>query len=188
MASDRPLTPALSPAGRGGLLIATLALLGAACSTTRYVGPSVTPDSVDVIRGENPGAPIAVEGVGPPAADVPRARQNLKLTLVETGAAETVVKEAWSSAQFSVKNQEIRGLTITDHARGALQGAGLGALTAAVLIGAVELAGTPCDSCLPKVNQLDSGERVGLFVGVPIVVLMTAVGAIAGANTTYSFQ
>jgi hypothetical protein len=166
-----------------------LALVGAAaCSTTRYVGPAVTPESVDVIRGENPGAPIAIEGVVPPAADVPRARKSLNLTLVETNPTDTVVKEGWSSAQFSVKNEEIKGLTITDHARGALQGAGLGALAAAVLVGVVELAGTPCDSCLPKISQLDSAERVGLFVGIPIVVLTSAVGAIAGANTTYSFQ
>jgi hypothetical protein len=148
----------------------------------------VTPESVDVIRGENPGAPVVVEGVSPPAADVPRARSSLKLTLVETNPNETVVKEGWSSAQFSVKNQEIKGLTITDHARGALQGAGLGALAAAVLVGVVEAVGSPCDSCLPKINQLDSAERVGLFVGIPIVLLTTAVGALAGANTTYSFQ
>jgi len=165
------------------------ALLGAACSTTRYVGPTVTPESVDVIRGENPGAPVVVEGVAPPPADVPRASQQLKLTLVETNPTETVVKEGWSSAQFSVKNQDIRGLTITDHARGALQGAAVGALAAAVLVGIVELAGTPCDSCLPRLSpQLDAGERVGLFIGVPMVVLTTALGAIAGANTTYSFQ
>ncbi|HVU51231.1 MAG TPA: hypothetical protein VHL80_11120 [Polyangia bacterium] len=168
--------------------VAMVMLLGAACSTTRYVGPTVTPESVDVIRGENPGAPIAIEGVVPPAADVPGARQSLKLTLVETSPTETVVKEGWSSAQFSVKNQEIRGLTITDHARGALQGAAVGALAAAVLVGIVELAGAPCDSCLPRINQLDAGERAGIFVGVPIVLLTTGLGAIAGANTTYSFQ
>jgi hypothetical protein len=169
-------------------ILALLSTLGAGCSTTRYVGPTVTPESVDVIRGENPGAPVVVEGVVPPAADVPRERDSLKLTLVETSPTETVVKEGWSSAQFSVKNQDIKGLTITDHARGALQGAGVGALAAAVLIGVVELAGTPCDSCLPKIHQLDSGERVGLFIGVPIVLLTAGIGAIAGANTTYSFQ
>jgi len=167
---------------------AVLALLGGACSTTRYAGPAVSPDSVGVIKSENPGVPLVVEGVEPPAADVPRASRRLTLTLVETSPTETIVKEAWSSAQFSVKNQDIRGLTITDHARGALQGAGLGALAAAVLVGIVELAGTPCDSCLPKVSQLDAGERVGLFVGVPIVLLTMGVGAIAGANTTYTFR
>jgi hypothetical protein len=168
--------------------VVVFALLGAACSTTRYVGPTVTPESVDVIRGENPGAPVVVEGVVPPAGDVPRASQHLKLTLVETNPTETVLKEGWSSAQFSVKNQEISGLTVTDHARGALQGAGVGALAAAVLVGIVELAGTPCDSCLPKLGQADSGERVGIFVALPIVVLTTGVGALVGANTTYSFR
>jgi hypothetical protein len=168
--------------------VAVCGLLGAACSTTRYVGPTVTPESVDVIRGENPGAPVVVEGVVPPPADVPRSSRSLKLTLVETSPSETVLREGWSSAQFSVKNQEISGLTVTDHARGALQGAGVGALAAAVLVGIVELAGTPCDSCLPKLGQADSGERVGIFVGVPIVLLTTSIGAIAGANTTYSFH
>jgi hypothetical protein len=169
--------------------LAVLAPLVLGCSTTRYAGPAVTPDSVAVIKSENPGVPLVVEGVEPPAADVPRASQRLKLTLVETSPTETIVKEGWSSAQFSVKNPEIKGLTITDHARGALQGAGVGALAAAVLVGIVEAVGTPCDSCLPKLSdQLDAGERVGLFVGVPIVLLTMGVGAIAGANTTYTFR
>jgi hypothetical protein len=168
--------------------VALTALLGAACSTTRYVGPEVTPDSVGIIKSENPGEPLVVEGVAPPPADVPRASQRLKLTLVETSPTETIVKEGWSSAQFSVKNQEISGLTITDHARGALQGAGVGALAAAVLVGIVELEGTPCDSCLPKLGEADSAERVGFYVGIPIVLLTTVIGAIAGANTTYAFR
>jgi hypothetical protein len=169
-------------------VVAGFALLGAACSTTRYVGPTVTPESVDVIRGENPGSAVVVEGVEPPPADVPRASQRLKLTLVETSPTETVLKEGWSSAQFSVKNQEISGLTVTDHARGALQGAAVGALTAAVLVGVVELVGLPCDSCLPKLGEADSGLRAGVYVGVPLMVLTTAVGALVGANTTYSFR
>jgi hypothetical protein len=168
--------------------LAILALVGAACSTTRYAGPEVTPDSVGVIKSENPGAPLVVEGVEPPAADVPRSSQRLKLTLVETSSTETVVKEGWSSAQFSVKNQQISGLTITDHARGALQGAGVGALAAALLVALVELEGTPCDSCLPKLGEADRAERVGFYVGIPIVLLTTAIGAIAGANTTYAFR
>jgi malate/lactate dehydrogenase len=164
-----------------------LAVLGLGCSTTRYAGPAVTPESVGVIRGENPGAPVVVEGVVPPSADVPRASK-LTLTLVETNPTETVVKEAWSSAQFSVKNQDIRGLTITDHARGALQGAAVGALSAALLVGVAVLANVGCDSCYVKVDPGSPAARVGIFVGIPLVLLTTGVGALVGARTTYTFQ
>jgi hypothetical protein len=168
--------------------LCVVALLGVGCSTTRYAGPAVTPESVEVIRGENPGASVVVEGVDPPSADVPRTSKPLTLTLVETSPSETIVKEAWSSAQFSVKNQEIRGLSITDHTRGALQGAAVGALSAALLVGIAELANVDCSSCYLKLDPGSRAARVGIFFGVPLVLVTTGVGALVGARTTYTFQ
>jgi hypothetical protein len=166
------------------VIIATLSL---ACSTTRYAGPEVTPESVEVVRRENPGAEVRVEGVTPPAADLDRAPRRLSLILVETTPTETIVKEGWRSSQFAAQNREITGLTVTDHARGALQGLGVGALIAGALMG-VAAWNPPCDTCFQKYSRLETAELVGLIVGVPVVVLTTSVGALIGARTTYSFQ
>ena len=173
----------------GAVRLALVASLIGACSTTRYAGPGVSPESVDVVRRENPGAEVLVEGVVPPPADVVRAPRRYALTLLETSPTETIIKEGWSSSQFAVQNREITGLTVTDHARGALQGAAVGALIAAGLEAVVVLRGAPCgSSCSLDFSRGEAVGLVGLFVGVPLLVLTTGVGALVGARTTYSFQ
>jgi hypothetical protein len=176
------------PVRRGTVIhrAALVALAGAGCVTARHVGPEVTPASVELVRRENPGASIVVEGIYPPQEDVERAPKHLSVSLVETDDHQSIVKADWSSREFTVQNKRIRGLTVTDHARGALQGAGVGALIAGTFLGIIALV-TPCTGCIDDSRGKEVG-LAGVYIGLPVLVLTTGIGALVGSTTTYTFE
>ena len=112
------------------------------------------------------------------------------LTLVRTTPTETIVttRPAGASSQISLRSSDVASLTVTHHLRGALSGAGVGALlaTAATVFAALTLG--PCDGCENDSTRGDAAWAIGLRVGVPVFLLSTGVGALIGTRTTYVFE
>jgi hypothetical protein len=173
------------------------------CSTTTFVQGPVTPAIVRNIDDEHPDATIRVERLGDGAGAQPGSWMTLQRTLPERSNVRVYSKttedpnlnakiQRWTitSTELSIPNSEIGRLTITSHARGALHGAGIGALVAAVEIGLVALAlAAPCHQgpCL----QLSPGETIALLgppIAAPSILLGTGLGALIGADTTYVFK
>jgi hypothetical protein len=169
--------------------VAVLATLIFGCATTK-VGAPATSASVEAVQRENPGSTLVVERLAPPAGNRDVSPQTGRLTLVRTTPTETIVADSrgGTSSQFSMRSADVASLTVTRHGRGALYGAGTGALLAAGLTVLAALTLGPCSSCESDFTRSDAARIVGLSVGIPVFLLSTSVGAIIGARTTYVFE
>jgi hypothetical protein len=170
-------------------IVAFLATLILGRATTK-VGVPATSAGVEAVQRENPGATLVVERLAPPVGGRDASPQTSELTLVRTTPEETIVVEGrgGTSSQFSIPSSDVASLKITRHGRGALYGAGVGALLAAGLTGLAALTLGPCSGCENDFTRGDAARVVGLGLGIPAFLLSTAVGAIIGTRTTYVFQ
>jgi hypothetical protein len=143
-------------------VLVTLAAIALGCSTTTYVGSSVTPESVGAIQREHPGTTLSVERIVPSNASATDVLAHNRLTLVETTPDRTIVKAGTIATDSSLPNADIKALGSVSHLRGALHGAGVGALIVGALIATVALA--PCRNCDGEISR---GEAVTI-VGLPV--------------------
>jgi hypothetical protein len=169
--------------------IAFLASLIFGCATVR-VGAPATSASVEAVQRENPGATFAVERLAPPSGERDARPQTGALTLLRTTPTETIVTEPRGGAAvpLSMPSSDVASLTVTRHVRGALYGAGTGALLAAGLTVLAALTMGPCSGCENDFTRGDAARVIGLRVGIPVLLLSTGVGALIGARTTYVFE
>jgi hypothetical protein len=168
--------------------VAILAILTFGCATTK-VGAPATSASVEAVQRENPGETLVVERLAPPAGGcdtIPEGR----LTLVRTTPTETIVaaNRGGTSSEFSLRSSDVVSLKVTRHVRGALYGAGVGALLAGGLTVLAALTLGPCQGCENDFTSADAARVIGLRVGIPVFLLSTGVGALIGTRTTYVFE
>lgn len=168
-------------------ILVLISTLSAGCGSTRYVAYPLTQQTVAEIRHQQPNTTIAIEplprGVGAlRTAGTPEPHA----TLLETKADTTIVKVSSTPAPLEVPNTDVRRLVVTNHALGGVYGAGVGALITAGLMALTAASWQGEDKEL--FSRGDSVALVGLYAGLPTLVLSTTLGAIVGARTAYVVQ
>jgi hypothetical protein len=165
-----------------------------ACSTTRYGGSVVTPAAVADIRAENPDTPLRVELARiPRAPDVQRGSDEPELArLVDVAPDHATLVLSSEVAARVVPNDSIKRIVVIHRSEGALMGAGIGVIVG--VAAALAVAGTSSDSCARSTSwgcvDFSSGDMsvlVGVGVGIPAILIGTALGAAISTRTNYTF-
>jgi len=171
-----------------------LVLSVGACSTTKYGGPVVNPAAVANIRAENPDATLNVElARSPIAPDVQHGSNVPELArLVDVAPDHATLTLSSEAAARVVPNDSIERIVVVHRGEGPFVGAGIGAIVgvAAALAGAATYS-DPCANstswgCV-DFSRSDVSLLLGLGVGIPAILIGTAVGAAISTQTNYTF-
>jgi hypothetical protein len=190
---------------RSIILVATFAFF-AACSTTEYAGPVVTPEAIANIRSDHPGEELTVmemsseqPGHAKPSSTIPTGVRAApapmpRVTLLETTPRGTRLEVSGEAAARIVPNDAIRRIAIVRHGQAAAKGVGIGiALGVATGLLAAVTYKDPCANSSDFTCGIgDLGRRgdsilIGGAVGVTAALFGAIVGGLIGERSNYVF-